>query len=390
MKKTIFLHEPKIRSFERNEVLKCLSSGWISPSGGNVKKFEKKLSKYTNSKLVLTNSGTSSLHLSLVLSNITNKDEVLVPTVTFIATVNVILYLGASPIFIDNNSSNLNCDVKKILEFLKNNTNSKNRSTFNKKTKKRIKALIYTHVFGNISDLSILKSELKKRNIKFIEDAAEAVGSFYKNNKHAGTQGDYGVLSFNTNKIITTSAGGALMLKSDNDYNRANKLIAQGKSNSQLFIHKELGYNYGMTNINASIGLGQLKDIKNIIKKKKSIHKLYQGNFQNYKNIKLIKFNSDTKPNYWLNSLELTNCNYVTLKKIIKNLNNLGIQVRPLWYPCHKQNYLRKYEKYNIINADCSYKKILCIPSSYFLKKKHIKYISKSIKNVVKKEIKKS
>ena len=268
MKKTIFLHEPKIRSFERNEVLKCLSSGWISPSGGNVKKFEKKLSKYTNSKLVLTNSGTSSLHLSLVLSNITNKDEVLVPTVTFIATVNVILYLGASPIFIDNNSSNLNCDVKKILEFLKNNTFSKNRSTFNKKTKKRIKALIYTHVFGNISDLSILKSELKKRNIKFIEDAAEAVGSFYKNNKHAGTQGDYGVLSFNTNKIITTSAGGALMLKSGNDYNRANKLIAQGKSNSQLFIHKELGYNYGMTNINASIGLGQLKDIKNIIKKK--------------------------------------------------------------------------------------------------------------------------
>ena len=104
MKKTIFLHEPKIRSFERNEVLKCLSSGWISPSGGNVNKFEKKLSKYTNSKLVLTNSGTSSLHLSLVLSNITNKDEVLVPTVTFIATVNVILYLGASPIFIDNNS----------------------------------------------------------------------------------------------------------------------------------------------------------------------------------------------------------------------------------------------------------------------------------------------
>ncbi|MEC8074312.1 MAG: DegT/DnrJ/EryC1/StrS family aminotransferase [Pseudomonadota bacterium] len=388
MKKMIFLHEPRLRSFERNEVLKCLSSGWISPSGKNVKKFEEKLSKYTKSRLVLTNSGTSSLHLSLILSNIKNKDEVLVPTITFIATVNVILYLGASPVFIDNNSSDLNCDVKKILEFLKYNTYFKNRSTFNKKTKKRIKALIYTHVFGNISDLSYLKSELKKKNIKLIEDAAEAVGSFYKNKKHAGTQGDYGVLSFNTNKIITTSAGGALMLKSTNDYDRATKIIAQGKSNSQLFIHKELGYNYGMTNINASIGLGQLKDIKSIIEKKKRIHEIYQKNFKNYKNIKLIKFNLDTKPNFWLNSLELKNCNYSSLKKIVKNLNNLGIQVRPLWYPCHKQNYLKKYEKYNIVNAEYFYKRILCIPSSYFLKSKHIEYISKTIKDVVKKEIK--
>ncbi len=386
----IFLHEPKLKLFERNEVSKCLSSGWISPSGKNVKKFEKKLEKYTKSRMVLTNSGTSSLHVSLILSNITNKDEVLVPTITFIATVNVILYLGASPVFIDNNPSDLNCDVKKILEFLKHNTYTQNRSTFNKKTKKKIKALIYTHVFGNISELSNLRNELKKRHIKLIEDAAEAVGSFYKNKKHAGTQGDYGILSFNTNKIITTSAGGALMLKSSYDYDRANKIIAQGKSNSQLFIHKELGYNYGMTNINASIGLGQLKNITNIIKKKKLIHELYQKNFQDHKNIKLIKFNIDTNPNYWLNSLELKNCDYTKLKKIVTNLNNLGIQVRPLWYPCHKQNYLKKYEKYNIVNAEYFYKRILCIPSSYFLKNKDIKFISKSIKYVVKKEIKKS
>ena len=377
MNKNYFLHEPKIKNFELNEVIKCLKTGWISPSGSNVKKFEKELEKYIKSKLILTNSGTSSLHLSLLLSGIKNDDEVLVPTTTFIATANAILYLGGRPIFFDNKKSGLNGDINKIITFLKNNSYTTNKGTFNKKTKKQIKALIYTHVFGNPEDLDKLKKILKRKKIKLIEDAAEALGSFNSKGYHSGTQGDFGILSFNTNKIITTSAGGALILKRIKDYNRAKILISQGKLNSLFFIHKEMGFNYGMTNINASIGLGQLKDIKLIIRKKKKIHKAYIENFKNEKNILVSRFYENSNPNFWLNSIYLTKCNYKKLKQIIKKINKLGIQVRPLWFPCHKQSYLKKYQTYKIFNSNKFSEKIICIPSSHFLnEKKSLKFLT--------------
>jgi perosamine synthetase len=387
MNKSFFLHEPKINNLEKKEVLNCLNSGWISPGGANVESFEKKLSKYTRSKVVLTNSGTSSLHLSLILSKVKRNDEVLVPTITFIATVNAILYLGASPIFFDTENDGLNCDVKKILFFLQNETFKNKNGTFNIKTKKRIKALIFTHVFGDISDLNHLKKELKKRKIKLIEDAAEAVGSFNSRGLHAGTQGDYGVLSFNTNKIITTSAGGAILLKSNKDYKRTKILISQGKINNVFFVHNEMGFNYGMTNINASIGLGQLKNLNKIILKKQKIHKIYSKNFEDDNRIKLLKFDKKTKSNFWLNSIIIEDCNYKKLNKIINEINKKGIQVRPLWYPCHKQNFLKKYQKYKIKNAENVFKKLICLPSSYFLDENHINYISKIVKNVIKNKI---
>lgn len=386
MSKSFFLHEPKINNLEKKEVLNCLKSGWISPGGTNVTKFERELSKFTKSKIVLTNSGTSSLHLSLILSGVKKDDEVLVPTITFIASVNVILYLGASPIFFDTEDNNLNGDIKKILIFLKHETFKTQKGTFNKKTKKRIKALIFTHVFGNVSNLNILKKELKKRKIKLIEDAAEAVGSFNSKGSHAGTQGDYGILSFNTNKIITTSAGGAILLKSNKDYIRTKILISQGKINSVFFIHNEMGFNYGMTNINASIGLGQLKSLNKTVLKKEKIHKIYSKNFNNSDQISLVSFNKKTKSNFWLNSILIKNCNYKKLTKIVKELNKKGIQVRPLWYPCHKQGFLNKYQKYKIKNAEIFFKKLICLPSSFFLKENDINYISSIVKNVVQKK----
>ncbi len=384
MNKLFFLHEPKINRPEKKNVLNSLNSGWISPSGKNVREFEKKLSNFTNSKLVLTNSGTSALHLSLILSNVKNDDEVLVSSVTFIASVNVILYLGARPIFFDSSEKSLNGDINKILTFIKEETFSTRKGTFNKKTKKRIKALIFTHVFGNISDLSFLRNKLKKKKIKLIEDAAEAVGSFLKNKTHAGTQGDYGVLSFNTNKIITTSSGGAILLKSMQDYKRAQILISQGKSDNLFFIHEEMGFNYGMSNINAGIGLGQIRNLKKIIELKKKIHERYHKNFKDNDKITFLNFEKKTNPNFWLNSLFLKNYDYSKLKKIIKTLNSQGIQVRPLWFPCHKQSFLKKFQRYSLINVNEYHKKVLCLPSSFFLKMKEIDYISNLIKKIVK------
>ena len=165
MNKSFFLHEPKINNLEKKEVLNCLNSGWISPGGANVESFEKKLSKYTRSKVVLTNSGTSSLHLSLILSKVKRNDEVLVPTITFIATVNAILYLGASPIFFDTENDGLNCDVKKILFFLQNETFKNKNGTFNIKTKKKNKSFnFYSCIWRYLRFKSFKKRIKKKKN----------------------------------------------------------------------------------------------------------------------------------------------------------------------------------------------------------------------------------
>ena len=323
----------------------------------------------------------------MILSNVKKDEEVLVPAISLIATINPVLYLGAIPIFLDCEQNSPNIDLKKLLNFLNNNTYTNNKKTINKKTKRIIKAVMFTHVFGVPLDLNKIRKILKLKNIKLIEDAAEALGSYTGKKQHCGTQGDYGVLSFNANKIITTAGGGALLLKNKKDYNRAKIIIAQGKTDNVFFQHQEMGFNYGLSNINAGIGLGQLSVIKNRITKKKKIHTLYQKSFANEKNIKFMYHKDKSRTNYWLNSIILKKSNYKILTKIIKKINSQGIQVRPLWYPCHKQPFLKKYQSSSTYNADKIFKKIICLPSSHFLKPMDVKYISRKVINIINQEI---
>ncbi len=381
--KKFSLHEPKIEKEEIFSVNQCLKTGWLSPSGSFVKKFQDKLNKLSKTNLVLTNCGTSALHLSLILSNAKKGNEVMVPTISFIATVNAILYVGCHPIFFDCQKNNPNIDIDKVIFFLKNRTFKKNGYTYNINTKRKISALIITHVFGNVLEFSKLKKICKNLKIKIIEDAAEALGSQFKNKKQAGTLGDYGVLSFNINKIITSSGGGALFIKNKKQIKRAKLLIKQSKTNDILFHHSEAGYNYGMSNIAAAIGFSQLKRLGKILNLKKKIYKEYKKNFKSNKNIELI--NASTFSNNWLNGIIINdNSNYSKLKNIIAIIEKNGVQARPLWYPCDKQIYLRKYEKFNLFNSNRLYKKIICLPSSYFLNKKDIIKISKIVLNVSK------
>ena len=380
------LHEPLLQGNEILNVKQCLETGWLSSSGNFVNKFEKKLEDFTRTNVVCCNSGTSALHVSLILAGVKSGEEVIVPTITFIATVNAVLYCNANPVFMDCDES-LCIDVDKILNFLKNNTYSLNNITFNKKSKKKISAIMFTNVFGNLIDLKNLQKECKKRNIKLIEDAAESLGSFYlKNNKHSGLSSDYGTLSFNVNKIITTGAGGAILFKYKKEKVKVKKIISQGKSDNLLFKHDLLGYNYGMPNINAAIGCAQIEKIDEILKKKININLYYNNFFSKIKNIKLIKTKKEQKQNYWLNVIEIKKINYLNFKKKINLLISLGIDVRPVWYPCHKQAHLKKYETYDIKLAENVYKNNLCLPSSYFLKEKDLSNICKKILNVFKKK----
>ena len=386
MKKNIGIHEPFFSGNEIKYVSKCIKSGWVSTTGNFLNLFDKKIKKITKSKYVLpVLNGTIGLHLSMILSKIEKNDEVIVPTITFIASVNAIRYLNAIPVFMDTDE-HLNIDEAKTIEFIKNKTKKVGKFSINIKTKRKIKAIVIIHTFGNAAKFEKLYSLCKKKNIKLIEDAAESLGTFYKKGifkkKHTGTIGDFGVISFNGNKIITSGNGGALLIQKRNDYLKGKHIISQSKNDSIKFIHNELGYNYRLSNICAALGLAQLEKLNFFLKNKKEVRKNYKFFFIIYNRIKILKTPDYSLNNNWLNLVKI-NKKIKNVNKLILQMNKNNIQARPIWHPNHLQKHLKNFERYKIELSTKSVKKIICLPSSPFLKKKEIKRIS----NVLKKNL---
>lgn len=386
MKKKFGLHEPYFVGNEKKYLLSCIKDNWVSTSGKFLKLFEKEICKKTKAKFAVpVLNGTIGLHLSLILSKVNTHDEVLVPTITFAATVNSIIYLKAEPIFMDVDE-NFNIDEKKTIEFIKKKTCLRNGETINLKTKKKVKAIMIVHTFGNPANFENLYLLCKKRNIKIIEDAAESLGSVYKKGKfkncHTGTIGDFGVFSFNGNKIITAGNGGILLTKNKNNYNKANYLITQSKDDNIRFIHNNVGYNYKLSNLSAALGLAQVEQLESFLKKKKEIRNLYKYYLRNSKNIELIDTPKYSKSNYWLNLIRIkTKKNKL---KVISELKKYNIDTRPIWHPNHLQLPFRKFNRFNLKNYKTNIKDVLCIPSSASLKKNDIKKISNIIKKICK------
>ena len=381
MSKNIPLHAPKFLGNEKKYLNQCIESSWLSSSGKFVKTFEKKISTFTKSKYAISCiNGTSALHLSLKLAGVKKNDEVIVPTITFIAPINVIKYLGANPIFMDCDNF-LNLNIHKTIEFIKFNTYLKKGNTYNKKTNKRITALIVVHVFGNPVDLEKIIQICKKRNIKIIEDSSESLGSFYSRGKlkgkHTGTIGFLGCLSFNLNKIITAGGGGIILTDSKKLAIKAKYLSTQAKDDSIKFVHNSIGYNYGLTNVHAAIGLAQYENLKKIINKKRKIHLEYKKKFYLNKNVVLMNSPTYSKSNFWINIIKVKNNNYfkLLLKKLLMN----NIEVRPVWKCNHLQKPYINYQKFKITNALNLVNRCICLPSSYFLSKKQLLKISKLI-----------
>ena len=374
-KNIIKLHAPKISNDEKRSVIDVIKSGWLSSAGKYVSLFEKKISKIVKSKYTASIiNGTAALNISLKLIGIKDNDEVIVPTVTFIAPVNAVLYHGAKPVFIDCDEY-LNIDMNKTINFLKEETIYRKGYSFNKKTGNRILAIIVVHVFGNLCNLSKIYKICKNKNIRIIEDASEALGSKFSTgrfkDRYAGTVGDFGCLSFNINKIVTSGGGGAIITNKKKDYLKIKKLINQAKLNSFYFIHDELGYNLGLSNIHASIGYTQLKKFKYIIKEKQKIYSLYLNRLKLNTNFTILKSPKYCVSNNWLVILKIIN-KKIDRKSLFKKFKDQNIEVRPLWQLCHKQEYLKKYQTYKIKNANKILNQIICLPSSYFLKKNEI------------------
>jgi len=370
-KDTFNLHSPVIEKNDLLEVKKCLNSTFVSTHSKLIDKFEKHISLFTKSKYsIATINATSGLHVALKALDIEKNDEVLLGDLNYIAAANSILYVGAVPHFVDINLNNLFIDVKKLKKYLDMKTIFKKGKLINKKTGRRIKAIIATHIFGKGGEIKELIKIAKKFRLKVLEDASEALGSYYKN-KHLGTFGNIGVLSFNGNKIITTGGGGAILTNDRRLYKKSFELCTISRKNKNIweYDYNRLGYNYRLPGLNASLGISQLKKIKRYLKIKKKIYNHYQKYFNN-SSIFLMKNQKDFDNNNWLNSLFIKESNLNLIKEIILIASKQKVMLRPVWKLMHKIKYLRKFPRMNLNNSIIAEKSIITLPSGVDVFKK--------------------
>jgi aminotransferase in exopolysaccharide biosynthesis len=381
MNKFIPLSVPNFIGNELKYVTEAIKSEWVSTSGSLITQFESNLSKYVGSiGAVSCQNGTSGLHISLILSGVDHNNEVIVPTLTFIAAVNPVKYVNAHPVFMDCDES-LGIDPIKLLHFCKKMCTFTKGKLINKKTGKHIKAIIIVHIFGNMADMEKIMDIAHRFNLFVIEDATEALGTFYTNGKYkgkfAGTIGDIGVFSFNGNKIITTGGGGAIISNRIELLKKAKHLTTQAKIDETYFIHDEVGYNYRMTNLQAALGLAQLENIEQFIKIKKRNYDKYNYYLSLNNDYRLLRFRKNTRPNYWFYSL-IEFKKKIVPKYFIDKLLESNIQVRPIWALIHTQKPYLNSEFYDIQTASNFVSKVINLPcSTNLLEDDIIKVISK-------------
>ena len=367
-KKALFLHEPTLGIEEAKNLKECVKTNMVSSFGPFVEKFEKSISSFTKSKYAIsTINGTSALHIALKVIGLREKEEVLIPALNYIASTNATLYCGGIPHFVDINKQDLGIDVEKLEEYLKKNTKLVKNKLINKLSKNTIRAVVPTHVYGNPMDLDKLSHLCKRYNLKIIEDAAEAIGSKYKN-KHLGTIGDIGTLSFNGNKIITTGGGGMILINNVKHSNLARHLTTVAREKSKFFIgHDMVGYNYKLPNTNAALGCAQIKKIHRLIKLKRQLNQRYANEFLKIPEVEILKEKKGSKSNYWLNTIILKGNNYKHRDRIITELHRNNIFIRPAWRCLSQNKHLRNFPKMNLSNTVNLQKRILNLPSSAHL-----------------------
>lgn len=374
MDKFIGLSVPNLKGNELKYVTEAIETEWVSTAGPYITEFEEKIAKYVGaSGAVACQSGTSGIHLGLKILGVEQGDEVIVPTLTFIAAVNPVKYLGAEPIFMDCDDT-MTMDACKLKQFCEEECEFIGEKLINKFTRKHIKAIIVVHVFGNIAHLETIMDIAKKYNLKVLEDATEALGSYIKEgmyaNKFAGTIGDIGVYSFNGNKIITTGGGGMIVSHNKKYLEQCRYYSTQCKDDVLYFVHENIGYNYRMTNIQAALGIAQLEQLEQFIEIK-------QTNYNLYKNagLKMMEFREDIRPNYWFYSLVTDNRD-----DLIAELQQEKIQTRPIWKLIHTQKAYVDAQNYRITKAFEYFDKIVNIPCSTNLSKTDVEYVSTVIK----------
>lgn len=389
MKRFVPLSIPNFNGNEKKYVDDALEQGWVSTGGAYITRLEQQLAEFLKvDRAAACQSGTSGLHLALVECGVQPGDMVIVPTLTFIAAVNPVRYQFAEPVFMDCDES-LCLDPEKLAEFCEKECKLEAQQLVHKKSGRVVKAVIVVHVFGNLADMEAIMSIAGKYHLKVVEDATEALGSHYTAGKlagrYAGTIGDFGVYSFNGNKIITTGGGGAVTARCADEVEHLKYLSTQAKDDPQFYIHNEIGYNYRMTNPQAALGVAQMEELQQFIETKHRNYILYKERFREVSFGTLLPFREGTCSNQWFYSLQLREDRLQgkDMRDIIGALQERGIQTRAIWGLIHEQKPYRQNIAYKIEKAPCYSATVLNIPSSTQLTEEDICYAAEQITEVL-------
>ncbi|MBP1550844.1 MAG: LegC family aminotransferase [Oscillospiraceae bacterium] len=363
--KFIPLSVPNFEGNEEKYVNDAVKSTWVSTGGGYVTKFEETLAQYVKMpQAVATASGTAALHLALIVAGVGRGDEVIAATLTFIAAVNPIKYAGAEPIFVDCDDY-LCMDPKSVRAFLETNCEIRDGKTYNKNTGAHVKAMMPVHVFGNMCDMEALMDIAKEYNLVVIEDATEALGSYYKEGRYAGkfagTIGDVGCYSFNGNKIITTGGGGMLVSNRPEWAKRAKHLSTQAKADEVRFFHDEIGYNYRMTNLQAALGVAQMECLEKFITVKERNYDYYVQALHGKNGLEVLPFRTDIRANKWFYSVLLKDCGKST-DDILAGMSEAKIQTRPIWKLISDLEPYKGAQCADLSNAHYYFERVVNIP----------------------------
>jgi dTDP-4-amino-4,6-dideoxygalactose transaminase len=368
MGEKIWLSSPHMsdEGYEMEYIKEAFATNWVAPLGENVDRFEEEFTAKTGAKYAAAlSSGTAAIHMALKAAGVGPGDIVFCQSLTFAATANPIIYLNATPVFIDSNYETWNMDPELLAAAFEKYPN--------------VKAVVIVHLYGLAAEMDRIVEICRAHNVPVIEDAAEALGSYYKG-KHAGTIGDYGAFSFNGNKIITTSGGGMLVSDNKERIEKVRFWSTQARDPARHYQHSELGYNYRMSNVLAGIGRGQLKVLDQRVAKKKYIFEYYKKELGGLDGIQFMPVNDWNEPNYWLSCITLNG--KVKPIDIIEALEADNIQSRPLWKPMHLQPF---FAGYDYIGGDVSQKLFetgVCLPSDTKMSDEDLARVCRIIKGL--------
>ena len=367
-KGAVALHEPLFNGNEWSYVKECLDTGWVSSVGKFVDRFEEQLAAYTGCRrAVAMVNGTAALHMSLLLVGVKPGDEVLVPSLTFVATANTVAYCGATPHFADSDLKTLGMDPLKLDAHLHRFADVRPDGCWNRETGRPIRAMVPMHTFGHPVDLDALTEISERYRITMVEDAAESLGSFYRG-RHTGNWGRVSALSFNGNKTITTGGGGAILTNDEELGRRAKHLTTTARvAHPWELSHDQVGYNYRMPNINAALGCAQLEQLPAFLERKRDLAERYRKAFAGMRGIAFFPEPEHARSNYWLNSLLLDEAGADARDAILELTNKSGIQTRPAWTLMHRLPMYQSCPRMDLGTAEGIARRLINIPSSAVL-----------------------
>jgi aminotransferase in exopolysaccharide biosynthesis len=365
-KEFIPLHEPRFLGNEKKYLNDCIDSPFLSSVGKYVDMFEEQFAKKVGSKYAIaTVNGTSALHISLILANVTQDDEVITQALTFIATCNAVSYIGAKPVFIDVDLDTLGLSPQSLKEFLEFNCKVKNNQCLNKTTNKIIKACVPMHTFGHSCKIQEIKDICDTWCIVLVEDSAESLGSFY-NDKHTGTFGKLGAFSFNGNKIITSGGGGVIVTDDETLAKKAKHLTTTAKIPHPFeYEHDEIGYNYRMPNLNASLLVAQLEQLDKFVENKRNLALKYEAFFDKNNELDFVKEPKNSKSNYWLQAVIVKDVE--NRDAFLKYTNKNGVMTRPIWKLMNELDMFKNCQCGSLENSKYLEQRVVNISSSVIL-----------------------